>query len=308
MKISCEIIKDLLPLYAEGLTGAETSAEVEEHLKECGECRELYANIKKEELHGEGEEIAPLTALNRSLRKRRGVLAVFCSFVVFLMAFTLFYYLDKPQYAPYSEDLLKITETDGNKVYAEFSDKVTSYSAYVYRDENGVQTTQITAWTSIWDKITGKGPQAVVLSGTEAEKNAVYYYDCTAGGKMIALYGDAGTENGYVLPRLALGFYLVVAAAAAAVSGAAVILLRKDKEAKKTALLVFAAPLSYIAANALLRGFKTVTYNAVGDFICIIIETAAIYFALVSGGMLLKQKQQDNAPFEAVTAHSSEQN
>lgn len=39
MKISCEIIKDLLPLYHDDVCSLETKAMVEEHLAECNECK-----------------------------------------------------------------------------------------------------------------------------------------------------------------------------------------------------------------------------------------------------------------------------
>ena len=39
-KIPCDIIQDLLPLYADGLTRENTGKEIEEHLKECALCRE----------------------------------------------------------------------------------------------------------------------------------------------------------------------------------------------------------------------------------------------------------------------------
>ncbi len=40
--INCAIVKDLLPMYADKETSAETSAMIKEHLKECPECRERY--------------------------------------------------------------------------------------------------------------------------------------------------------------------------------------------------------------------------------------------------------------------------
>lgn len=45
-KIPCEIIKDLLPLYVDGLTSEATDREIREHLEECGECREMYGRMK----------------------------------------------------------------------------------------------------------------------------------------------------------------------------------------------------------------------------------------------------------------------
>ena len=39
MKTNCDIIRDLLPLYAEHITSEATNALVEEHLTECQACR-----------------------------------------------------------------------------------------------------------------------------------------------------------------------------------------------------------------------------------------------------------------------------
>ncbi|WOO36761.1 zf-HC2 domain-containing protein [Anaerocolumna sp. AGMB13020] len=38
MKIACEIIRDLLPLYHDGVCSMESRELVEEHLTECGSC------------------------------------------------------------------------------------------------------------------------------------------------------------------------------------------------------------------------------------------------------------------------------
>ena len=38
MRIDCDIIKDLLPLYVEGLVSEKSKAALEEHLEECGGC------------------------------------------------------------------------------------------------------------------------------------------------------------------------------------------------------------------------------------------------------------------------------
>lgn len=46
--INCNIINDLLPLYAEGLTSEESNRIIEEHLKECEECRKLYQEMTED--------------------------------------------------------------------------------------------------------------------------------------------------------------------------------------------------------------------------------------------------------------------
>lgn len=39
MKITCNVIEDLLPLYVEGLTSDDTNFLIEEHLKTCTDCK-----------------------------------------------------------------------------------------------------------------------------------------------------------------------------------------------------------------------------------------------------------------------------
>ena len=46
MKISCNIIEDLLPLYVEDAVSEDSRQLVEEHLKECVSCRKMLEEIK----------------------------------------------------------------------------------------------------------------------------------------------------------------------------------------------------------------------------------------------------------------------
>lgn len=47
-KRDCKIIQDLLPNYVEKLTNEETNKFIEEHLKECNECKQILENMQKD--------------------------------------------------------------------------------------------------------------------------------------------------------------------------------------------------------------------------------------------------------------------
>ena len=47
-KRNCKIIQDLLPNYIENLTNEETNSYVEEHLKECTQCKIILENMQKD--------------------------------------------------------------------------------------------------------------------------------------------------------------------------------------------------------------------------------------------------------------------
>ena len=47
MKISCDIIRDILPLYAEDMVSTATKEMVDEHLCECESCTAELENLRK---------------------------------------------------------------------------------------------------------------------------------------------------------------------------------------------------------------------------------------------------------------------
>lgn len=48
MKLNCDVILDLLPLYHDGVCSEGSRALIEEHLKECESCRRALEEIRKE--------------------------------------------------------------------------------------------------------------------------------------------------------------------------------------------------------------------------------------------------------------------
>ena len=70
MKITCDIIGDLLPLYAEELTSADSAALVEEHLTGCEHCRKTLESLKNGAVSLPDETI-PLKKVQTSIKKRR---------------------------------------------------------------------------------------------------------------------------------------------------------------------------------------------------------------------------------------------
>jgi hypothetical protein len=48
MKITCGVIKDLLPLYVDNLTSEDSNNIIEEHTKGCKNCNELMTTLKTE--------------------------------------------------------------------------------------------------------------------------------------------------------------------------------------------------------------------------------------------------------------------
>lgn len=77
--MKCEIVKDLLPSYIDGLTSSVTNEEIEKHLDECVMCRQYYREMREKDF-GMPDDMPDQTgenAGNRSQDRDRRVLRKF---------------------------------------------------------------------------------------------------------------------------------------------------------------------------------------------------------------------------------------
>lgn len=70
MTMKCEIIRDLLPVYCDGLASEETRAEVDRHVAECDDCRERLRLMREAVPDVPKPDIQPMKKIKRSLRLR----------------------------------------------------------------------------------------------------------------------------------------------------------------------------------------------------------------------------------------------
>ena len=77
MKTNCNIVNDLLPSYAEGLTSIESNALVEDHLQDCKDCRILLESLNdaQAELAPYVDDIHPLKKIRR---RNMSLMAALC--------------------------------------------------------------------------------------------------------------------------------------------------------------------------------------------------------------------------------------
>jgi hypothetical protein len=86
--MKCEIIRDLLPSYVDGLTSEVSNEAVEEHLAQCEDCRAYCEKMRQEEpktLEKLGEEIDYFIRV-REQTVRKVLIAVTVTAVVFSLA------------------------------------------------------------------------------------------------------------------------------------------------------------------------------------------------------------------------------
>lgn len=141
-KIKCEVIKDLLPLYVDGLTSDVTNAEIEEHLGECPDCKAILNAMRMPE----GEEFSmidenrELDFLKKNKKRNKVILLGSIAAAVVLVCTILFVRLyitgDK-----INADALSVkTEVDGNRVIVDGSitDEIHDLSSVTVTDDEGI--------------------------------------------------------------------------------------------------------------------------------------------------------------------------
>ena len=84
--MKCEIIRDLLPSYVDGLTSRESDRAIEEHLKDCRECRAYLDEMKQEVQKPEMTEankkaIRPFKKVKRIIWKAVGLTVLICALI-----------------------------------------------------------------------------------------------------------------------------------------------------------------------------------------------------------------------------------
>ena len=93
MNLNCEIVQDLLPLYADDVCSAESRAAVEEHLQSCESCRKQYARmtpqVKEPPLPPSSEDSRRFRKGMRKVRRRwfASLAAVLLLIPVLLLSF-----------------------------------------------------------------------------------------------------------------------------------------------------------------------------------------------------------------------------
>lgn len=91
--MKCNIARDLLPLYFDGLCSDETGRQLEEHIGQCEECRKLKQSLEadRQEPESSGEwdkSIMPLKKIRKKIRRKNGLIAVCVFFLLLLVAGT----------------------------------------------------------------------------------------------------------------------------------------------------------------------------------------------------------------------------
>ncbi len=292
MKITCNVIEDILPLYVENMASDDSCAMVEEHINQCEECKNQLDKMKAYNKPPIDTDISPLLKIKSTLHKKKLQTMIFSIMFTVVICFAFMAFLTAPKYFPYSEGNVSLIEKDNGTILAMFSDKVSGYDISSYpTDDNTGYTYDITTWDSIWNRSIKKTrANNTVLNPNGEVVDSVYYYQ-TNGSEDILLYGNDKHPDGgiFTLPRLFLGYYLLIAISLAIICGIIMILFRHNEKVINLTRKILLLPISYIVGHLLIRGFTTPSYSARRDFFGILLIMIPLYIGFLSAMILIKE-------------------
>lgn len=293
MNKECHIIRDVLPLYVENIASDETKTFVEEHIADCAECRGQLENMKVPSELPAKMGTAPLKNLKRKLFRKKIAIIAFTAAIVFAVVVTGFAFLTSPQYLPYSDDILTLSETGNGTLICSFRNDVTGYN--IERNLSGDGQTfeyHISAWKTAFDEYFAKnGKQSIIIEPKDGIKTTVYYsLNNTADD--ILIYGSSPYDAIRSLPRLVLGYYLLLAIIAGGVLAVLMLIFRKKTVLRLWTERFLLFPASYIVGHVCIKGFSTTTYSSQRDFLIILLVTILIYLVCLLGINLYRARKE----------------
>ena len=236
MNLSCDIIRDLLPLYAEELASADSREAVEGHLLGCESCRKAYEDMKTCPV------IIPeepgLDTVRRGLWRRR-LLTALCAVLIVCMAGCWFLsWLTAPIYLDKSI-ITDIQDNHDGTVTISMDAAAVGRQTFLLEIDPTDAGETIVLWTSRWLEWTWSEPIPRPLSITRSViHNGIYL--CTGTGEDELIYENPQKFiNGGVvlLPRLYLSFYFQVSLLIGSAALILSFLLRKRRAGKWLALV-----------------------------------------------------------------------
>ena len=125
MKHNCEIIRDLLPLYCDGVCSEASKKAVEEHIEECGLCNSVHQNLTKASEFSvintkeEENKVRFMKDIKNRILIKKIIVAVISVAVSAGIIFGVYTLCELPMWGiKYSEDAFTIAEYGENNMVA----------------------------------------------------------------------------------------------------------------------------------------------------------------------------------------------
>lgn len=233
MEISCNVIKDILPLYAEDMACEETKGLVEAHLCSCEGCRNVLAELKTQPEESGIEMSAGMKRVSDWIRKTKIWTVATAVLLIVSVIASLLVFLTYPVWATAEEAIEKVECLDDGSVKIDFTD---AYGGIVAPSKNGVNG--VLCWKVRWNNNSyGRGYMTMgntMVNGeiVEYAKEVDVWYLSYRDGTTQDLLWDAGTSSEGIpilkMSKLLLWIFLGVLAAFAVTASFGILLRNRS--------------------------------------------------------------------------------
>lgn len=281
MKLGCNIIRDLLPLYAESLASEDTVEAVREHLEDCESCRNAYGEMQKSPVIL--REAPGLETVRRGLWKRRFLTALSAVLMVCMAGCWFLSWLMAPIYLD-EHVITSIQDNHDGTVTISMDAAAVGRQTFQVEIDAGPAGETFVIWTSRWQEYSWSEPIPRPFTITRTVMhNGIYLFTGKEGEEDLLLYENPEKFfNGGVmtLPRLYLRFYFLLALGIGAAAMLLGILLRR-KRAGKALTAVGTLAWCYALCQGIVCGFTFESYFARQELFWGAVMGACLWGALV---------------------------
>ena len=318
MKASCDIIRDLLPLYAENMVSQASRDMVDEHLCGCDECTRELGKLQKAETVVPETDFSGLKRVEKAICTRR-LLAVVTAVLTVLSIFAwLWGFMNAPVYLSAEDAIVSVEKQADNALVVDYYDYVRGWTGIGYPGYQRGVICSTTRWDwlsyehgwrdnfpdsretyygIIWE-VDEQGrimPSAADADTDPAEigqwacdKN-MWYINYTDGTRGELLWEGETGENLFAGETLAIAdrtllYACIGAAVLAAVTGLAACMI-KNPRGKGLCTALSTAAAAYVVSSFLITGGQLICYSGYRPQLDYIAALTVLLTAAVLCGM-----------------------
>lgn len=277
---NCDIVKDLILLYEEGLLSDGSKDFVRDHIKDCKGCEKL---LKEDDIDIKVDQ-KPLDFISKRLEKEKRFFAVAIIFFLISLWSLVSFVFNKPLHFEDDGSLFDVYEAE-DMYFVKFDDRVTRLNLLDTGD-----SVYVDAYTTRYDKYFTKDKEEKIISFNKDDNKRILYDNHE---KAPSLVVGKGPVRETLLPRLALGYYNLLAIAIAIGLFIIILIIEKIRKKKISRLIkvgLLGLPLAYLLASLVVKGFSSASHYIEFDFKYIILLTLGIYLFFLSIALFKRQR------------------
>ncbi len=165
MEISCDIIRDVLPLYAEDMASPATRDMVDDHLCGCDGCTKELAELLKKPQIPVDVDTSSLKRISHTIRNKKILTVIAALLTVFTVVWSVMLYLTMPYYLTADEAIEGVTLLEDGGLAIDWARGISGWNSYQPSNHDEAFWTL----TSRYDWYMGRAEDKKIAAMTEEE-------------------------------------------------------------------------------------------------------------------------------------------